>query len=196
MPRKGDKAKPAAKPRATRAPSKRAKTTQQRRQAQPGYAATVQLRAQILELRTLGRTIPQIAEQVGRAVSTVHEHLTRALEELNAEQQEKAGQLQSLAYNRLERMLARAMLKAVTGDLKAMREATRLIQAQARLMGWGMPAARNPETGEPFGDTTGAPPGHWTLPMRPNTSIEAWAQEAEAAWQAQQAREAEALGGS
>ena len=125
MPRKGDKAKPAAKPRATRAPSKRAKTTQQRRQAQPGYAATVQLRAQILELRTLGRTIPQIAEQVGRAVSTVHEHLTRALEELNAEQQEKAGQLQSLAYNRLERMLARAMLKAVTGDLKAMHDHVR-----------------------------------------------------------------------
>ena len=181
--------KPAAKP--------KPKTTQQRRQAQPGYAATMQLRAQILELRTLGRTIPQIAEQVNRAVSTVHEHLTRALEELNAEQQEKAGQLQSLAYNRLERMLARAMLKAVTGDLKAMREATRLIQAQARLMGWGLPPARNPETGEGFGvDGAGAPPGHWTLPMRPNTTIEAWAQEAEAAWQAQQAREAESLGGS
>ena len=187
--RKGAKDKPAAKSRA------KPKTTQQRRQAQPGYAATMQLRAQILELRTLGRTIPQIAEQVNRAVSTVHEHLTRALEELNAEQQEKAGQLQSLAYNRLERMLARAMLKAVTGDLKAMREATRLIQAQARLMGWGLPPARNPETGEGFGvDGAGAPPGHWTLPMRPTTTIEAWAQEAEAAWQAQQAREAESLG--
>lgn len=191
MPARGNKGKPAAKSRA------KPKTTQQRRQAQPGYAATMQLRAQILELRTLGRTIPQIAEQVGRAASTVHEHLTRALEDLNAEQQEKAGQLQSLAYNRLERMLARAMLKAVTGDLKAMREATRLIQAQARLMGWGLPPARNPETGEGFGvDGAGAPPGHWTLPMRPNTTIEAWAQEAEAAWQAQQAREAESLGGS
>lgn len=190
MPRKQAKAKPAAKPRA----KPTTKTTQQRRQAQPGYAATLELRAKILELRTLGRTIPQIAEQVGRAVSTVHEHLTRALEELNAEQQEKAGQLQSLAYNRLERMLARAMLKAVTGDLKAMREATRLIQAQARLMGWGMPPTRNPETGAGFGDTTGVPPGHWTLPMRPNTTIEAWAVEAEAAWQAQQQREAEALG--
>ena len=189
MPARGNKGKPAAKSRA------KPKTTQQRRQAQPGYAATMQLRAQILELRTLGRTIPQIAEQVGRAASTVHEHLTRALEELNAEQQEKAGQLQSLAYNRLERMLARAMLKAVTGDLKAMREATRLIQAQARLMGWGLPPARNPETGEGFGvDGAGAPPGHWTLPMRPTTTIEAWAQEAEAAWQAQQAREAESLG--
>lgn len=188
MPARGNKGKPAAKSRA------KPKTTQQRRQAQPGYAATMQLRAQILELRTLGRTIPQIAEQVGRAASTVHEHLTRALEELHAEQQEKAGQLQSLAYNRLERMLARAMLKAATGDLKAMREATRLIQAQARLMGWGMPATRNPETGEGFGDGAGAPPGHWTLPMRPNTSIESWAQEAEAVWQAQQKREAEALG--
>ena len=57
--RKGAKGKPAAKSRA------KPKTTQQRRQAQPGYAATMQLRAQILELRTLGRTIPQIAEQVG-----------------------------------------------------------------------------------------------------------------------------------
>lgn len=75
MPARGNKGKPAAKPRA----KPKTKTTQQRRQAQPGYAATMQLRAQILELRTLGRTIPQIAEQVGRAVSTVHEHLTRAL---------------------------------------------------------------------------------------------------------------------
>ena len=61
MPARGNKGKPAAKSRA------KPKTTQQRRQAQPGYAATMQLRAQILELRTLGRTIPQIAEQVGRA---------------------------------------------------------------------------------------------------------------------------------
>lgn len=200
MTKKGGKAKPAAKKAAKKAATKKAATkkttTQQRRQAQPGYAATLQLRAQILELRTLGRTIPQIAEQVDRSVSTVHGHLTRALEELNAEQQEKAGQLQSLAYNRLERMLARAMLKAVTGDLKAMREATRLIQAQARLMGWGMPAARNPETGTGFGDGATTPPGQWTLPMRPDTTIEQWAAEAEAAWQAQQQREAEALGGS
>lgn len=187
MTRKTPPAKPKAKP--------KTRTTAQRRASQPGYAATQALRIQILELRTLGRTIPQIAEQVNRAPSVVHGHLQRALEELNAEQQEKAGQLQALAFNRLERMLARAMLKAVTGDLKAMREATRLIQAQARLMGWGLPPARNPETGAGFGDSAGVPPGHWTLPMRPDTTIEAWAQEAEAAWQAQQAREAEALGG-
>lgn len=186
---------PPAKPKPKAKPKTR--TTAQRRASQPGYLATQALRVQILELRTLGRTIPQIAETVNRSVSVVHGHLQRALEELNAEQQERAGQLQALAFNRLERMLARAMLKAVTGDLKAMREATRLIQAQARLMGWGLPAARNPETGVGFGTIDGAspPPGHWTLPMRPDTTIEAWAQEAEAAWQAQQAREAEAMGG-
>lgn len=184
--RKGDKAKPAAKPRAKR----------DRRTEQPKYAQAAKLRTQILELRTLGRTIAQIAEAVNRAPSVVHTHLKHALEELTAEQTEQAAKMQALAYNRLERMLAKAMLKAAGGDLKAMREATRLIQAQARLMGWGMPAARNPETGEGFGvDGASAPPGHWTLPMRPTVTIEDWQRQAEAAWQEQQKREAEALGG-
>lgn len=171
-----------------------ARPKRDRRTAQPAYAQAAQLRTQILELRTLGRTIAQIAEAVNRAPSVVHGHLKHALEELAADQTEQTAKMQALAYNRLERMLAKAMLKAVGGDLKAMREATRLIQAQARLMGWGVVPTRNPETGEGFDGTT--PPGTWTLPMRPAVTIEDWQREAEAAWQAQQQREAQALGES
>lgn len=179
--RKGAKAKPAAKPR----------TKRDRRTSQPKYAAAAKLRTQILELRTLGRTIAQIAEAVNRAPSVVHTHLKHALEELTAEQTEQAAKMQALAYNRLERMLAKAMLKAAGGDLKAMREATRLIQAQARLMGWGVAPSRNPETGERLGGVDDSvPPGHWTLPMRHAPTIEDWQAQAEAAWQAQLQREA------
>ncbi len=180
MPKKqGTRKTPAAKPRATR----------DRRTAQPRYAAAAALRTQILELRTLGRTIAQIAEAVNRSPSVVHTHLKHALEELDAEQREQADRLRSLAYARLEKVLARVMLKALQGDLKAVREVARLIASQQRLMGWGVVPTRNPETGEPLGDGTGAPPGHWTLPMRPTTSIEDWQAEAEKAWQAQQERE-------
>lgn len=186
MPAKGNKAKPAAR----KPPAKRAKD---RRTSQPRYAAAAALRAQILELRTLGRTIQQIAEAVHRAPSVVHTHLKHALEELDAEQQDKATKLRALAYNRLERILAKVILKAAAGDLKAAREATRLIQAQARLMGFDAPikTASTDPTGE-----FSAPPGTWTLPARPDATIEQWQQAAEAVWLAQQQREAEASGGA
>lgn len=183
MPSKAKKATPAAR----KPPAKRVK--RDRRTSQPRYAAAAALRSQILELRTLGRTIAQIGEAVNRAPSVVHGHLKHALEELDAEHQDKATKLRALAYNRLERMLARVILKAANGDLKAVREATRLIQAQARLLGFDAPlktAATDP-TGE-----FAAPPGTWTLPARPDASIEQWQQEAEAVWQAQRQREAEA----
>lgn len=180
MPKKqGTRKTTAAKPRSAR----------DRRTSQPRYAAAAKLRGQILELRTLGRTIAQIAEAVNRAPSVVHTHLKHALEELDAEQTEQTGRLRSLAYNRLERLLAKAMLKGVTGDLKAMNQAAKLIQAQARLMGWGVVNTKNPETGETFGDGAGAAPGGWLLPATPDVSIEAWQAAAERVYQDQQARE-------
>lgn len=192
-PKKKAPAKAPAKksaPKRVRTPAK-PKTKAQRRTAQPGYAAAAVLRGQILELRTLGRTIAQIAEQVNRAPSVVHGHLTKALEELDHEQHEQASRHRALAYNRLERILAKAMLKAAAGDLKAMREATRIIQAQARLMGFEAPIKH--ASTDPSGEHERAPPGTWTLPMRPDVTIEDWQAQAEAVWAQQQKREAEAL---
>lgn len=184
MPKKqGTRKATAAKPRSSR----------DRRTSQPRYAAAAKLRGQILMLRTLGRTIAEIAEAVNRAPSVVHTHLKHALEEMDAEQVEQASRLRALAFNRLERLLAKAMLKGVTGDLKAMNQAAKLIQAQAKLMGWGMPPTRNPETGEGIGDSeTGAPAGGYVLPAVPGVSIEDWQAQAEAIYRAQQQRESEA----
>jgi len=179
--KQGTPEKPAAKPRAKRS----------RRTAQPRYAAAAKIRAQVLELRTLGLTIAQIAERVGRAPSVVHTHLKHALEEMDAEQREQSDRMRALAFGRLEKVLARAMLGAIKGDVKCMREVQRCILAQARLMGWMIPAARNPETGVPLGDgDTGAGPGRWTLPGRPDVDLVKWQEQAEAVWEAQQQRNA------
>lgn len=181
--------KPAATPPAKKAAKKAAKpaaTKRDRRTAQPSYAAAAALRGQILELRTLGRTIAQIGEAVNRAPSVVHGHLKRALEDLDEEQRAQAGQYRALAYNRLERLLAKAMLKGAAGDLKAMRECQRLIALQARLMGFDAPIKH--ATTDPTGEHERAP-GTWTLPMRQDVSIEDWQAQAEKVWEAQQARD-------
>lgn len=189
MPRQGNKGTPAGKPPAKRQAKTATKRT--RRTAQPAYAAAAKLRLQILDLRTLGRTIEQIAEAVGRSKSVVHGHLQHALEELDGDQREQASKYRALAYARLERLLAKAMLKGANGDLKAMREATRLIQAQARLMGFDAPVKL--ANTDPTGEHERAAPGTYVLPMAPNVTIEQWQAEAEAIWQQQQKRDAEAL---
>ncbi|QZI85807.1 terminase small subunit [Stenotrophomonas phage Suso] len=160
-----------------------------RRTAQPRYAEAAQLRSEILAYRTLGLTLDEIAARVNRSKSVVHTHLTHALQELDEEQKEASDRLRALAYARLEKVLARAMLGAIKGDVKCMREVQRLIGQQGRLMGWGNFAKVNPETGVPLGEGgDGVPPGHWTLPMRPTVDLGAWQEQAEKVWHEQQAR--------
>lgn len=180
MPKKqGTPKKPAAKPRAKR----------DRRTSQPRYAAAAKLRSEVLAYRTLGLTLDEIATRVNRSKSVVHTHLQNALQELDDEQREASDRLRALAFARLEKVLSRAMLGALKGDVKCMREVQRLIGQQARLMGWTLPAKVNPETGEPLGEGVDVGgPGRWTLPMRPTVDLGEWQAQAEKAWQEQQAR--------
>lgn len=145
-------------------------------------------RARILELRTLGLTLDKIGEQVGLAKSNVSKHLNAALDELAVQHVDQTKRLRALAYQRLEKLLAKAMLLGAGGNLKAMREAQRLIMAQARLLGLDAPV-KHAHT-DPTGDYE-RPPGTWTLPGRPDASIEEWQANAEAVWAAQQARESQ-----
>lgn len=183
MPRKPAKAKPAAKPRAK---------PKNRKTAQPAYAAAAAIRAQVLDLRVLGLSLEEIGAKVGRSRSVVHTHLKNALAEQDEETQGKAQHYKALAYARLERLLKRAMLLGASGNLKAMHEAQRLIMSQARIMGFDAPIKH--ATTDPTGDFERAP-GTWTLPARPDTSIEAWQAEAAAVWEAQRKREQLASGG-
>lgn len=175
--------KPPAKPAAKRS----------RRTAQPRYAEAAKIRGEILAYRTIGLTLDEIAQRVNRSKSVVHTHLQNALQELDEEQKEASDRLRALAYARLEKVLARAMLGALKGDVKCMREVQRLIGQQGRLMGWMLPPKVNPETGVPLGEgSDGVAPGQWTLPMRPDVDLTAWQAQAEVVWQEQQKRAGEA----
>lgn len=186
------KASAAATPGASAPPARR-------RNRKASVAVSAVLRGRILELRTQGLTIQQIGKEVKRSPSVVHGHLQAALHSLDQEHLDKANGLRALAYNRLERLLASAMAQAlpsattddkgktsiVPGDLKAMREAARLIQTQARVMGFDAPIKT--AATDPTGEFT-APPGTWTLPARPEASIEEWQAAAQAVWDQQQKR--------
>lgn len=175
--------KPAAQPRAKKA---KPKTVKDKRTSQPRYAAAAAMRSEVLRLRTEGMTMDQIAAQVGRSKSVVHNHLKNALEELDGEQREASDRMRALAYARLERILATAMTGAIKGDVKCMREAQRLILAQGRIMGWAQLQLKNPETGEVIGDGEGAPAARWTLPGRLDVSMPDWQEAAEIVWLQQQ----------
>lgn len=158
------------------------------RRSDPKQVGAAQLRVEILALRTLGLTLEQIGDKVGRSKGTVSKQLAKALDDLGEEQREGAQRLRALSFQRLERLLAKAMLLGAAGNLKAMREARSLIQAQARLMGFDAPI-KHANT-DPTGEHERLPPGTWTLPGRPDASIEEWQAEAERVWAAQQQRDA------
>ena len=183
MPRKPAKTKPAAKPRAK---------PKNRKTAQPAYAAAAAIRARVLELRIEGKTLEEIGAVVKRSRSVVHTHLKNALAEVDQDQQGKAVQYKALAYARLERLLAKVMTMGTGGDLKAIHEAQRLIMAQARIMGFDAPIKH--ATTDPSGEFERAP-GTYTLPARPDATIEQWQAEAARVWEDQKKREQQAADG-
>jgi hypothetical protein len=150
--------------------------------------------ARILELRTLGQTLEQIGRdpQVGLSKSNVKKHLDTLLDQLAHEQDDLVKRYKALAYARLEKLLAKAMLLALGGNLKATHQAMLLIQTQARIIGFDAPI-KHANT-DPDGNMAPVPPGAWTLPMRPTVSIEDWQAQAEAVWMEQKRRDEEALG--
>ncbi len=144
--------------------------------------------ARILELRVLGQTLEQIGGDalVQLAKSNVKKHLDRLLKRMAEDQGEQAQRLKALAYARLERLLAKAMLLGCSGNLKAMLQAQRLIMSQAQLMGYASPV--KVAATDPTGEFASVPPGTYVLPSRPDATIEDWSGEARKVWEAQQQR--------
>lgn len=144
----------------------------------------------MLELRTLGQTYEQIGAdpQVQLDKSNVKRQLDKALDELAADQADQAGRLKALAYGRLEKVVAKAMLLALGGNIKAMNQVVRTIQAQAALLGFAAPI-KHAQT-DPTGNEERMPPGTYMLPSVPGVSLADWQAQAEAVWDKQREREA------
>lgn len=95
-----------------------------------------QRRARAVELRSDGRTIRQIAEELGVSVATVHDDIQRALDAVPAE---AVGTLRMQEQERLDRLQQAVWGAAMDGDLSAVDRALKIIERRCKLMGLDSP---------------------------------------------------------
>lgn len=89
-----------------------------------------------LELRLEGMTYAEIAELMGKSVSTVHGYVA---DSLAAVTKEEAQQLRDLEAARLDALQYAVWDKALDGDLNAMDRVIKIIDRRARLLGLDAP---------------------------------------------------------
>lgn len=123
--------------------------------------ATEERRRQVMELRVQGFTMGDIAERLSLSKSTVHSHITKALEDLAKHDIKKADNYRSMMVVRFEKLL-NAVWPHATGetiskrvkvkrngekevtyhknlDIKAVRECRLLIESITRTLGLEVP---------------------------------------------------------
>lgn len=119
------------------------------------HEAAKETRVQIWELRIAGRSIGQIAKQMGLAKSTVHQHLKNTVRELEDEIREHALDWTHLLIGRTERIAglqyqtAMGLIKDGEGEdapkpslelrLQAARDLLRTIESTRKMMGLDAP---------------------------------------------------------
>ncbi len=115
-------------------------------------AAAAELAAEAWELRVAGATIRQIADQLGRGRSTIHDALVRELEALKAETLDEASRWRTTNAARLERMLLAAWPVATRNppDLEAQKQVRANIQELNKMFGVHAPIALSGADGQPL----------------------------------------------
>lgn len=144
--------------------------TQQQRAADK--LAKEQRTRDVMQLRVAGASMPEIARQLNLSVSTVHSHISKALDALAKADQAQTARLRAMSMQRLDRLLMACWTKATAGDMKAVREARFLVIAQGKLLGLEAPVkiAHTDPTGE-----IERSPQDWIMPVPPEMDPQAWA---------------------
>lgn len=98
-------------------------------------ARGVDHRAKALALRKDGHSYPEIAKRLKLALSTVYEHVTKALAEVSEVAHEDAVQVRQLELDRLDALLVALAPRIKKHDVKAIEAAVKVAMARARLHG-------------------------------------------------------------
>jgi AcrR family transcriptional regulator len=145
-----------------------------------------QRRREVLALRIGGASMAEIGRLLNLSKSTVHSHITKALDELAKADLQQTARFRSLNLQRLEQLLMAVWTPATSGkpDLKAVREARFLVVAMTRLLGLEAPIkiAHTDPTGEHERS-----PADWIQPVPPERDIHEWAAETQAMLKAREA---------
>ena len=98
-----------------------------------------ELRRKALELRTIGLSYQQIADQLGVSKSAAHRAVVKSLEDIQEETRELAKLNKTLDLQRLEWIIREAMKLALKGDLQAMDRVMKAIDRRAKIYGFEAP---------------------------------------------------------
>ncbi len=98
-----------------------------------------ELRRKSLELRIIGLSYQQIADQLGVSKSRAYRACTAALDEINEETKKLAQLNKTLDLQRLDWIIREAMKQALKGDLQAMDRIMKAIDRRAKIYGFEAP---------------------------------------------------------
>ena len=98
-----------------------------------------ELQRKALELRTLGLSFQQIADQLSVSKSVAYRAVTKALGEVEEETRQLAKLNKTLDLQRLDWIIREAMKLALKGDLQAMDRIMKAIDQRAKIYGFEAP---------------------------------------------------------
>ncbi len=98
-----------------------------------------ELQRKALELRTLGLSYQQIADQAGVSKTAAYKAVVRALSEIEEETRHLAKLNKTLDLQRLDWIIREAMKQALKGDLQAMDRILKAIDRRAKIYGFEAP---------------------------------------------------------
>ncbi|AMO58243.1 hypothetical protein GZ77_21175 [Endozoicomonas montiporae] len=98
-----------------------------------------ELRRKALDLRTIGLSYQQIADQLGVSKSAAHRAVVKSLEALQEETKKLAKLNKTLDLQRLELIIREAMKLSLKGDLQAMDRVMKAIDRRAKIYGFEAP---------------------------------------------------------
>ena len=131
-----------------------------------------ELQRKALELRTLGLSFQQIADQLSVSKSVAYRAVTKALGEIEEETRQMAKLNKTLDLQRLDWIIREAMKLALKGDLQAMDRIMKAIDQRAKIYGFEAPkkvAYTTPE-GEEIS-------GHGVVVVPAPMDLEQWLEE-------------------
>lgn len=100
-----------------------------------GQIIRAKRRTRILELRAAGLTEYQIAEELDMSQSAVSRTINSQLDEWMQEDANHVERIRAMKLYELDQLKRAVWAKALKGDLRAVQQATKIVQAQARIAG-------------------------------------------------------------
>jgi hypothetical protein len=97
-------------------------------------------RAKAVEMRLMGMPYRKIASRLGISVGMAHKAVTKAMADLQAQQEEAAEQVRAMELDRLDQIMFQHFTQALKGDTAATDRVLKIMERRAKLLGLDAPS--------------------------------------------------------